>query len=207
MQLISKIKKYGLRGVSWILLKKLFTIEIMKIHYFKIKLNHDLLKMQLKDFDLVVKELTYDDFLLGDKSVFQGKKLEVIKKRFDDPTYKSYGIVENGVLIYSAWISLEKFGLPVKSNIKLKPTEGYLEDDFCHPAFRGQGIHSKMNIYRKVKLCEFGKEDCLITILDGNLPAINTQIKSGANDLGCFYAGNIFGIPFVTLNKIKYDSQ
>lgn len=206
MKLLSKIKQHGLNGVIKIALKKAFQIEIMKFHYLKIKLDYDLLKMQLKDFDLKVKELTCNDFLLGDKSVFQGKKMEVIKKRFDDPTYKSYGIVENGVLIYSAWISLEKFGLPVKSNIKLKPTEGYLEDDFCHPAFRGQGIHSKMNIYRKVKLCEFGKEDCLITILDGNLPAINTQIKSGARDLGCFYAGKIFGISFVKLNKSKYDS-
>ena len=206
MSLISKLRKHGIKGISSIVLRKIFLIEIMKFHYLKIKLDYDLLKMQLKDFDLKVKELKYNDFLLGDKSLFQGKKMEVIKKRFDDPTYKAYGIVENGVLIYSAWISLNILGLPIKSDIKLEESEGYLEDDFCHPAYRSQGIHSKMNIYRKFKLCELGKKECIIVVLDGNLPAIQTQIKSGAKDLGCFYAGKIFGIPFVNLNKSKYDS-
>lgn len=206
MKLLAKIKKYGLSTVFKIILKKVFSVEIMKFHYLKIRLDYNLLQEQLKDFDLNVKELSYDDFLLGDKSQFNYKKLQIINNRFEDPTYKAYGVIDNGILIYSAWISLNKLGLPFKSNIKLEDSEGYLEDDFCHPDFRGQGIHSKMNIYRKAKLCEFGKKECIIVVLDGNFPAIQTQIKSGAKDLGSFYAGKIFGIPFVNLNKGKYDS-
>jgi hypothetical protein len=207
MKLLSKIKEYGVAGIAKVTLKKIFKIEIMKFHYLKIKLDSNEIQNQLQDFDLNVKELIYGDFLLGDKSEFYGEKLEIIKNRFEDPAYKAYGIVENEILIYSAWISLKKLGLPIKSNIMLQSTEGYLEDDFCHSSYRGRGIHGKMNMFRLLKLHELGKKECIVVILDGNSIAMKTQIKSGARDLGCFNAGKIFGIPFVALNKSKYDSQ
>ena len=205
MELISKIKKYGLRGVSRILLKKILLIEIIKFHYLKTIINPKVLAKELQDFDLDVKELEYSDFLLGDKSVFYGKKLEVIERRFNDTTYKGYGIIENGILVYSTWISLEKLGLPFKSDYKLTNTEGYFEDSHCHINARGRKFHSKMNYYCLAKLFELGKTEGICIVIDGNFPAIKTQMKSGARDLGCFYAGKIFTIPFVTLNKKKYD--
>ncbi|TLU85992.1 MAG: hypothetical protein FDX30_03050 [Chlorobium sp.] len=143
--------------------------------------------------------------MLGDKTVFNRNKLEIIKKRFKDNTYIAYGIIENDVLIYSTWISLVKLGLPIKSKYILASSEGLLEDSYCHPKARGRGLHGIMNYYRLAKLYELGKKECLAIVLDGNIPAYNVQIKSGFNDLGCFYAGKILGIPFVTLNKKKYD--
>jgi len=202
-----KIKKYGASGIIKAVLKKLFKTEFMKFNYLKINLDYNSIQDKLKNFDLNVKELTYEDFLLGDKNEFFGEKLTVIKKRFNDPTYKCYGVVENDVLIYSAWISLQKLGLPVKSNILLSPNQGYFEDDYCHPSYRGQGIHGKMNNYRLLKLHEFGKTECIIVIINTNIPAIKTQINSGARNLGSFVAGKIMGNPFVFLNKKKYDSQ
>jgi len=207
MGIISKFKKHSLSTIFRILLLKIFYIQIMKIHYLKMEINIDFLRQKLSNFDLKVKELKYEDFLLGDKDAFLGKKMEVLKKRFTDPTYKGYGIIENGVLIYSAWISLEKLGLPVISNIKLLQNEGYLEDDYTHPLHRGKGIHGKMILYRQEKLFELGKSVCLVTVLDGNVHALNSQLKLGARNLGYFYAGMIFGIPFVTLNKNKYDCK
>jgi len=207
MELITKLKKHGIKGAFNSIMQRIFQTQIMKFHYLKNTIDYEFIRQKLEDFDLNVKELTYSDFLLGDKNVFYGKKMEVLKGRFDDPTYKGYGIVENDMLIYSAWISLEKLGLPVKSNYKLNPTEGYLEDDYCHPSYRGQGIHGKMTLYRIAKLYEFGKTEYIIVVLDGNSPAINTQKKLNARDLCCFYAGRIFGIPFVELNKKKYDSR
>ncbi|MEI7663502.1 MAG: hypothetical protein WCK34_14940 [Bacteroidota bacterium] len=170
----------------------------------KSTIEYEFLQQEVRNIDLNIRELTYDDFLLGDKNIFHGKKMEVIKQRFADPTYKGYGIVEDGLLIYSAWISMKKLGLPVKSNYLLESNEGYLEDDYCHPSFRGRGIHGKVNLYRLARLYEFGKTQCIVIILDGNTPAIKAQIKLGAQDLGCFYAGKVFGIPFVALNKKKY---
>jgi hypothetical protein len=207
MRLISKLQKYGLRGVFRIILKKVFLIEIMKFHYLKTIINIDVLQQKLKDFDLDVKELEYNDFLLGDNTVFHGKKMEVMKQRFNDLTYKGYGIIEKGVLVYSTWISLEKMGLPFKSNYMLKKTEGYFEDSHCHIVARGRKLHSKMNYYCLAKLYEFGKKEAICIVIDKNFPAIKTQINSEAKDLGSFYAGEFFGIPFVALNKSKYDSQ
>jgi hypothetical protein len=207
MEIISKIEKYGLFYIFKILLNKMFKIDIRKYHYLRIKLDRNSLKSQLKDFDLNVKELSYDDFLLGFKDEFYGKKLEIIKNRFKDPTYKAFGLVDNGILIYSAWISLSMLGLPIKSNIFLRPTEGYLEDDFCHPDFRGRGIHGKMNLFRLYKLSEEGKDYCVVVVLHGNSIALNSHLNLGARNLGNFTGGKIFGIPFLLLNKSKYDSK
>jgi hypothetical protein len=207
MDIVSKLKTHGLREIFEAISVRIFHTEKMKFHYLKLTIDYEFIKQKLQNFDLNVKELTYDDFLLGDKSIFYGKKMNVIKQRFEDPTYKGYGIIENDILIYSAWISLEKLGLPIKSNFKLAPTEGYLEDDYCHPSFRGKGIHGKVNLYRLAKLYELGKTECIIIVLDGNTPAIKAQINLGARDLGCFYAIKIFGIPFVALNKKRYDSK
>ena len=206
MQILYKIKKYGAVGSIRIFLKKLFNVEIIKFHYLSMKLDRDLIQIQLKDFDLDVKELSYDDFLLGDQKEFNNEKLKIIKERSKDPTYIAYGIVGDNKLIYSAWISLKKLGLPVRSNILLSPTQGYFEDDFCHPAYRGLGIHGKMNIFRKSKLIDYGKTECIITVIDGNEAALKSHIKSGAQNLGCFFGGYFFGLPFVIINKQKYDS-
>ena len=207
MKLMSKVKRHGVKKWISLVLQKSRIIEIIKFHYLKTIIDPAVLAEELQDFDLDVKELEYHDFLLGDKSVFYGKKLEVMKCRLMDTTYKGYGIIENGVLVYSTWISLEKLGLPFKSDYKLRNTEGYFEDSHCHIDARGRRLHSKMNYYCLAKLLEFGKTEGLCIVIDGNLPAIKTQMRSGARDLGCFYAGKIFGIPFVRLNKKKYDCR
>ena len=207
MEFISKLKKYGLIGILKIVLKKGFKTEMLKFNYLKTIINPEVLQQKLKDFDLDVKELEYNDFLLGDKTVFYGRKMDIMKQRFDDPTYKGYGIIEKGVLVYSTWISLEKIGLPFKSSYILKKTEGYFEDSHCHAIARGRKLHSKMNYYCLAKLYEFGKKEAICIVIDGNLPAIKTQANSGARDLGSFYMGKIFKIPFVLLNKKKYDRK
>lgn len=207
MGLIGKLKTYGAKVVLKIIFKRIFFTEILKLHYLKVKLDNEVLKEQANNLDLNVKELSYNDFLLGFSLEFNLKKLEIIKNRFKDNSYKAYGIVLENKLIYSAWISLKKIGLPIKSNIFLEESEGYLEDDFCHPDFRGKGIHTKMNIFRKLKLSELGKKECVVIIMDGNIPAIKAQLNAGAVNLGFFYAGTILGIPFVRFNKKKYDSK
>lgn len=207
MDLVSKLKKHGISGAFTAISDRIFHTQVMKFHYLKTTIDFEFLQHKLQDFDLNFKELTYDDFLLGYKSVFCGKKMDLIKQRFNDPTYKAYGIVENGILVYSGWISLEKFGMPVKSNFKLKSTEGYSEDDFCHPSFRGRGMYGKMILFKLAKLYEFGKTECLAIVFEGNTSALKAQIKSGARDLGYFYIVKIFGIPFVALDKKKYDGR
>ena len=204
---IFKIKKYGFSRSFYILFSKLLVIRIMKFHYLKLVIDYEkATKYSQVILDEVI-ELEFNHFLTGDKNVFTYKKLELIKNRLNDNSYKAYGIVRNGVLVYSTWISIVKMGLPIKSNYYLMTDEGLLEDSYCHPSERGKGLHYTMNFYRLMKLYELGKKKSLAIVLDGNIPAYKVQMKSGFEEVGVFYAGTMFGIPFSTLNKNKYDNR
>lgn len=196
MRLLS-ILQYRILHISW-----------HKEHYLRLNINIEKTNELLKGFDLNVKELEYEDFLLGDSSVFQGKKMELYKKRFQDQTYKAYGIIENSRLIYSTWISYYHLGMSVETKpVYLMPNEGYLEDSYCDPSARGRGLHGKMNNYRIKKIFEAGKNRIIAIVQDGNVPAFKVQFKSGFEEIGTFYNGYILGIKFNTLNKKKFDHK
>lgn len=189
-------------------LRRVLKTQIGKIHY--LRLDIDILKVNkaLEDFNLQVKELVYEDFLIGDKAVFSGKKLDLINARINDPYYKAYGIIENGRLIYSTWISLKQLGLPInlKKPILMAEYEGLLEDSYCDPIARGRGLHGKMNNYRIKKLYELGKRQVIALVLDGNTPALKVQSKCGFKELGIFYCGYLLGRNYSTLKKSKFDN-
>ena len=182
--------------------------EWRKMHYLRLNSDIDVLNEKLQGFDLDVLPLTLDMVLKGDDSVFKGAKLDLYKKRLQDPTYYGYGIMEDGKLIYSTWFSTDNLGLPlITKRIPLLPNEGLLEDSYCAPSARGRGLHGKMNFFRLKKLHELGKDRVLAIVLDGNVPAMKVQMKSGFEELGVFYLGRIFGIKFCTLKKSKYDAK
>ena len=197
-----KFKKI-IRGV----LRRYFGTQIIKVHFLGQNITP-----QKTDVDELVKQLEFDDFLIGDKEEFTSEKLDVIKRRLNDNTYKAYGIVENGKLVYSCWISLEKLGLPVvlKDQILLEETQGYLEDAYCSVQARGRGYHTKMITYRLSRLHDYGKQKGVITVIDGNIPALKANVKSGMKDVGVFYCGKLLGKSFCTLTKEKraqFDSK
>lgn len=194
-------------AVKYILSRYLAT-EWSKLHYLRLNINPEVIEEKLNGFDLTVHPLTLNMILAGDKNVFRGEKLELYKQRLQDPAYHGYGIMENGKLIYSTWFSTENLGLPlITKRIPLLPNEGLLEDSYCAPEARGRGMHGKMNFYRLQKLHELGKDRVLGMVLDGNVPAMKVQLKSGMEDLGVFYLGKIFGIKFCTLKKKHFDAK
>lgn len=201
-----KNKKIG--DIVKVLLSKLFATEWYKMHYLRLNSDMGVLNEKLQGFDLEVLPLTLDMVLKGDNTVFKGEKLDLYKKRLQDPAYHGYGIMEDGKLIYSTWFSTDNLGLPIiTKRIPLLPNEGLLEDSYCAPSARGRGLHGKMNFYRLEKLHKLGKERVLAIVLDGNVPAMKVQLKSGFEELGVFYLGRIFGIKFCTLKKAKYDGR
>ena len=199
--------KYTFKQIGQAILRKYLGTQFGRIHYLRLDINAENVKTSLANFDLIVKELRYEDFLLGNRSEFHTKKLDLIKERLCDPNYKAYGIIEDGRLIYSTWISIERLGLPVqlKNPINLLPQEGLLEDSYCDPIARGRGLHSKMNNFRIQKLNELGKTEVLVLVLNGNTPAFKVQMKSGFKELGSFYCGKILWMNFATLKKEKFD--
>lgn len=190
----------SIKKISNGLMRRFLGTQIIKVHYLGRKIVP-----QTTDVDDLVKPLEYNDFLLGDKEEFTAEKLEIVKKRLDDNTYKAYGIIEDNKLIYSGWISLEKIGLPVilKDEIHLNEYQGYLEDAFCSLNSRGKGIHSKMISYRLSRLFELGKKEAIVTVIEGNTPSLKAEMKNGMKDLGVFYCGKILWRPFCTLSKKK----
>lgn len=207
MNTLEKINKYGFFVAFNTVLRRYFGTQVGTIHY--LRLNTDIAKVNkaMEGFNLDVKILTYDDFLKGDKKVFNKEKLELIKNRLNDCNYIAYGIIENDRLIYSTWVSLKQLGLTIKLDkpILMEPNEGLLEDSYCDPIARGRGIHSHMNFYRIKKLYEMGKSRVLALVLEGNIPAFKVQFNSGFEDLGTFKCGYIFWKKYLTLDKSKFD--
>lgn len=203
-----RIKEYTISEIFQYILSKFFKTDWTKIHYLAMRINVEDIKEKLSEFKHDVKELHYDDFLKGDPHVFHGEKMELYKKRCKDPNYIAYGIFEDNKLLYSTWISLKKLGLPIEPKpVYLLENEGYLEDSYCDPIARGRGFHSSMNNYRIMKLFELGKDVVVVTVKDGNAPALKAQAKSGMVDLGSFYIGHLGGVKFSTLNKQKFDKK
>lgn len=205
---MSFLKGHSLSEAFKYFLSRYCATEWSKMHYLRLNSDINVLNEKLQGFDLEVLPLTLDMVLKGDTTVFRGEKLERYKKRLQDPAYHGYGIMEDDKLIYSTWFSTDNLGLPIiTKKIPLLPNEGLLEDSYCALSARGRGLHGKMNFYRLKKLYELGRSRVLAIVLDGNVPAMKVQLKSGFEELGVFYLGKIFGIKFCTLKKAKYDAK
>ena len=204
-----KFRKYGIRKTLEIVFRRFLKTGILKFHYLRLDVNEADVENHMRLFDLDdVKELTYEDFLKGDKIVFGNEKLALIKERLSDDNYKAFGIVRQSKLLYSTWISMEYLSLPlIKKRIKLLPNEALLEDSYCSVEARGHGFHSQMNWYRIFQLYAKGKNRILAIVLDGNIPAFKVQSKCGFEDLGAFFVISLFGFNFLTLKKEKYDNK
>lgn len=201
-------KEHKFQDIVKAILLRFLRTEWYKMHYLRLNIDLGIIEEKLRNFDLNVQPLSLDMVLQGDKNVFQGEKLELYKKRITDSFYHGYGIMENGQLIYSTWFSTDNLGLPIiAKRIPLLPNEGLLEDSYCAPSARGRGLHGKMNFFRLKKLHELGKDRVLAIVLDGNVPAMKVQMKSGFEELGVFYIGRILGVKFCTLKKERYNGK
>ena len=208
MSIIEKLKVYGIEGAYSSFRRRFFKTSLNKAHYLRLIINPTTLKKQMEGFDLNVKELSFNDFLLGDPNVFRGNKMELYKQRFNDTTYKAYGIIDNGRLVYSTWISYYRMGMSVETKpIFLASNEGYFEDSYCAPSARGQGLHSKMNVFRIQKIYETGRDRVIAIVQDGNIPAFKVQLKCGFEEIGTFWQGHLLGFKINTLKKEKFDGK
>ena len=189
-----------LRGLFLGVLRKCFNTTIYRIHFLTKEINEEELSVKMKGLKIPAKELEYNDFQKGDTTIFDDKKMALYRKRFKDGNYKPYGVVYEDKLAYSSWLSFEMIGLPIDAKpIYLKANEGYLEDDFCSPEYRGRGIHTQMIWFRLNELQKAGRDTAIITILNNNEPALKAATKCGFMDKGVFYDGKILGLKFCTL--------
>ena len=138
---------------------------------------------QLQKFKNIydIKELTYSDFLLGDKNIFTSDKLKIIKERFNKKEeYIAFGIIKNNKLIYSCWLHNNKLILSYGIHIPLAQDYLFL-DDYCSPECRGLGIHTNMNFFRLEYIHKNSKHSVAVLVHTYNTPAIKSQLKAGFN--------------------------
>lgn len=199
----------------WGFLKRIFKFFLRKIginvnsYYYMV--NRIDAEARWKQFEAaqlsMVKTLEYEDFLKGDKNVFNEHKLSVIRQRFEDEGFKSFGIVENDKLVYSCWISLIKMET---SNAfmdgSLDGNEGLLLDAYCSPVARGRGLHGAMNAYRLWQISQHNKNQAVVIVLKENKPAYKSQIKVGFEVAFTYYIATVWGKTFTNYfnKKQKY---
>lgn len=185
MSLKSTIRQYGLYRSFKRLLK--MTLRKLGFHYESFwylinSINIEEVRQEMRKYSYDdVKELTINDFKNGDSEIFNEDKLELIKDRLKNNKFWSYGILHNSILVYSTWISKNNinFNTTISKTLPLNSRQAVLEDSYCHPNFRGKGLHSKMNLYRLLKSYEQNNNDAIAIVVSENIPALKVQLKSG----------------------------
>lgn len=198
---MQKIKRWNNKKILNYILIKLFNCSVLKFHYMKLDLES--MPLNYNGSHIPYMQLTESDLVrYADKHTYN-KLID----RLRNENYKLFGIVDNGDLVYYSWISLKYLDLPYGLSLMLKKNEGYLEDSYCKPAYRGLGFHSNMNIVRLKKIKEHNKKFVIAIVLEGNTPALRVQKKCGFIDLGTFWIIKIFGKSFSTLKADTRNKQ
>lgn len=202
----SKLIQYGSFGfIIYILLTFLRLFGIHYERYLFLKMPIDLKKnnavwekYKLKN----IKKLKLDDFKLADPLVFNKPKLDLYKKRFEEGDFHFYGVFEDNILIYSCGLSLKYFNFSGSTKkCYLVNDQAIMIDAYCHPSFRGRGLHGAMNSFRVLKASDFGKTKICVVVYFLNKPAIKSQIKVGYKDSISFYRLKIWGFEFSNFEK------
>lgn len=177
----SILRKFGIRHEQYLYcVKELKDCEIEKL---------------LPRIQGEIKELNID--LIVNSSLIQisDRKLELFKKRLKDENYIGFGFFHHNLLVYYTWISYEEFSMSVPSQgIKLAIDEALIIDSYCHPEFRQYGIHQYMNDFRIEQIKNKGKSKVVAIVLKENIPARNTQRKSGFECIKLIVYNKLFNI-------------
>lgn len=150
--------------------------------------------------DIEVGELAlsdYDNELW--KDFLSEEKRAIYEERFTNGRAKAYGAFVNGALAYATWILYGEV-IYSETEILLKQDDcALLLDTYCHPKFRGRGLHNYVNQLCLCKMKERGMKKAYVIILSYNRPAIKTQKKCGLEVEKTFYAWEVGKRKIITL--------
>lgn len=203
--MIYKLEKinlqYKIYGLPYIIdrvsnfLLKIFGLQWSCSHLLTQEIkNKTVLPKHYREFLIKYKpiELKYSDFVKGDPYIFNDKKLQIIKKRFESKKFKAFGILIENNLIYSCWLSYSNLELSFNVRLPLT-TDALFLDDYCTPKYRGLGIHTCMNIFRLNYLRRKGEKTASVLVRNFNKPALKSQLTVGFKILEKIFIFKIFG--------------
>lgn len=202
-----KIALYGLSATMMMALKaillKLFKIDWRKCYLMSRTLD-DVCPPPARS-DIEVRELTLSDY--DNKrwcDFLTEEKRAIYETRFKNNKAKAYGAFVGEELAYSTWILYGEV-IYSETEILLEQDDcALLLDTYCHPQYRGCGIHNYMNQWRLYKMKEYGTKKAYVIVLSHNYPAIKTQKKCGLEVEHTFYAWRLGKRKYITFrNKGK----
>lgn len=181
-KLKEKKRLYGFKQLC-ILILKAVTRKILKLdwdtHLLMSKELDSSIDLPLRN-DITIRELELNDFQNnGWRSFMTSEKMafyENLKKRI---AFNTYGAFINGRLAYVTSIVWDKIILSDNTDAADRECFGYIMDSYCHPAFRGNGVHNYMNQWCLSKIKESGRSKAYVSVLAYNIPAVKTQKKCG----------------------------
>lgn len=209
---MSKVKDNFKQYGFWGFLKRSVKAAIRKLgvnyesyYYIVNDINYEQLKAFFESRPLEgIRELSYQDYVDNPQIGYTGKRLELLKERFDKGTYRAFGVETDGKLVYTCMISMEEFCVSQKwLTCKLDEDEGYLLDAYCAPEMRGKGIHGTMNALRLMKLWEAGKKKCSGVVVVDNVPSLKSQLKVGYKIVFRYYILEIGNKHYTNFYKKK----
>ena len=173
---------YGLKQLC-VLAIKAFSRKVLRLDWD----THLLMSRYLDSFiaisrrdDISVREIDFADFQNDAwESFMTPSKVAFYKNLKNKVEFNTYGAFLNGKLAYTTNIVWDKILLSDNANIKVEGRFGFLMDSYCHPDYRGKGIHNYMNQWCLTKIKEAGRNKAYVSVLAYNVPAIKTQKKCG----------------------------
>lgn len=163
-------KRYGFLGVLENIFQKTLSYIGVVCHrklclVFKLECLTSDIKESNNDYK--VASLSYSDFdKYGDRTWFNTAKLTHIYDRFKNPNNIALGIIVNGQLASSGWITINDFStIDVLHSKKIPLSVGYLWDDYTAENFRGIGLH-KLLIHSRLEFLKKAEFKDAISVVD-----------------------------------------
>lgn len=177
--------------------------KLKKERYYLIQIDIEPEKLNFPDLDsrFHVVKITKDNIDEYDFSLFLDK-YERFKQRLCD-AFDCYVAVLGKKVCYYTWISYDTYIFPryVKIRKELPTDTAFLFDSKCAIEYRGQGLHSYMNVFRLKKILDSGRCKALGLVLEGNVYSFKVQNKSQ-----CKYVAEMDTVycKWLKINKIKF---
>lgn len=203
-QFKQKIELYGFRAALLRILKRILSLCIGFKWEKCYLMSRELYGIQAPQErnDIEVRKLKMTDYANSKwKTFLDEEKRMIYESRFQDSTTKAYGAFINGELAYSTWILYGEVVFREKVSLIKSDDCALLLDSYCHPDFRGRGLHNYMNHWCLYEMGNRGIKKGYVIVLSYNRPAIKTQRKCGLQMEKTFYGFKMGSWEYCTMKS------
>lgn len=194
----SVVRRYGVWGVLQNLAAKCLAKIGLRIHRMWIlshALDEGVVAKQLPAFE-ALSLADFEAHRADDPAWFTERKMAQLARSFKVPATRAFGCFVEGRLVAYGFTSERYMGY---SHRRLEEGDGYLWDDYTHPAHRGEGWHGVMIRIREEVLRQAGKRRSVSIVSHFNRASYRGFRRVGYTLLERYSYGKRWGKPFMTM--------